>query len=89
MFLMNLLIIIFLFSTLLKISLAEKKIIYLLNFTSIQHAETTLFFKACLFFPWLAGRSENFELTQNGEKTRNGLGKNSIHRQIHYNATIL
>jgi hypothetical protein len=26
-----------------------------------------------VFFPWLAGRFHNFELTQNGEKTRNGL----------------
>jgi hypothetical protein len=25
------------------------------------------------FFPWLAGRFHNFELTQNREKTRNGL----------------
>jgi hypothetical protein len=25
------------------------------------------FFKVC-FFPWLAGRFHNFELTQNGEK---------------------
>jgi hypothetical protein len=24
-------------------------------------------------FPWLAGRFHNFELTQNREKTRNGL----------------
>jgi DNA invertase Pin-like site-specific DNA recombinase len=27
------------------------------------------------FFPWLAGRFNNFELTQNREKTRNGLIK--------------
>jgi hypothetical protein len=46
---------------------------FLLYFTSIQHSETTLFFKACLFSPWLAGRFHNFELTQNREKTRNGL----------------
>jgi hypothetical protein len=42
-------------------------------FTSIQHAKTTLFLKACLFSPWLAGRFHNFELTQKREKTRNGL----------------
>jgi hypothetical protein len=31
------------------------------------------FLKVVCFFPWLAGRFHNFELTQNREKTRNGL----------------
>ena len=31
------------------------------------------FLKFVCFFPWLAGRSHKFELTQNREKTRNGL----------------
>jgi hypothetical protein len=39
-------------------------------FSSIQHAKTTLFLKACLFFPWLAGRFHNFELTQNRGKKK-------------------
>jgi hypothetical protein len=56
MFLIHL-IIIFLFYTLLRISFAEKKkwIKFLLHFTFIQHAETTLFFKACLFLPLAGG----------------------------------
>jgi hypothetical protein len=31
------------------------------------------FLKLVCFFPWLAGRFHNYELTQNREKTRNGL----------------
>jgi hypothetical protein len=31
------------------------------------------FLKRVCFFSWLAGRFHNFELTQNREKTRNGL----------------
>ena len=31
------------------------------------------FLNLVCFFPWLAGRFHNFELTQNREKTRNGL----------------
>jgi hypothetical protein len=34
-----------------------------------------VFLKLVCFFPWLAGRFHNSELTQNREKTRNGLTK--------------
>jgi hypothetical protein len=37
------------------------------------YAEAALFLKLVCFFPWLAGWFHNFELTQNREKTRNGL----------------
>jgi hypothetical protein len=39
----------------------------------MQRAKILLFFKLVCFFPFLAGRFHNFELTQNREKTRNGL----------------
>jgi hypothetical protein len=43
------------------------------------------FWKLVCFFPWLAGRFHNFELTQNREKTRNGLTPNrrAIQEQFH------
>jgi hypothetical protein len=42
--------------------------------THKQHAKSALFFKTSFgFFPWLASSFHNFLLTQNREKTRNGL----------------
>jgi hypothetical protein len=47
------------------------------QFLVIFHIHTTrkgiLFLKLVYFFTGLAGRFHNFELTQNREKTRNGL----------------
>jgi hypothetical protein len=56
----------------------------LLHFTSIEQlqAETTVFFKAVCFCPWLAGKFHNFELTQNREKIRNGLTQTYISKNI-------
>jgi hypothetical protein len=84
MFLINL-IIIFLFHTLLRISFGKKREIdqiFVIFHTHTTYAETTLLSKACLFFPWLAGRFHNFELTQNREKTRNGLSSDNLHVDI-------
>jgi hypothetical protein len=36
------------------------------------------FLKLVCFFSWLAGRFHNFELTQNREKTRNGLNNKDL-----------
>jgi hypothetical protein len=49
-------------------------------FTSIQ--------LAC-FPPWLAGRFHNFELTQNREKTRNGLISQSFHVNLTYSGSVV
>jgi hypothetical protein len=40
------------------------------------------FSKLVCFFPWLAGRFHNFELTQNREKTRNGLNTDGRGRSL-------
>jgi hypothetical protein len=47
---------------------------FLLCVTLIQHtARQFRFLKLVCFFTWLVGMFPNFELTQNREKTRNGL----------------
>jgi hypothetical protein len=52
-------------------------------FTTICNMERQLcFWKPVCFFPWLAGRFHNFELTQNREKTRNGLTYKFIIMQL-------
>jgi hypothetical protein len=38
------------------------------------------FSKLVCFSPWLAGRFHNFELTQNREKTRNGLMEQQLNK---------
>jgi hypothetical protein len=65
------------FFTLLSISIAEQKeskIFVVFHVHKTRRNNFGLFLKPIwVFFPWLAGRFHNFELTQNREKSRNGL----------------